>query len=112
STRARRSGRTPRGPSRCSTSSATRTASACSSAWARRSAGLRLLFPTFRFWARGGRVGCLWGGVASHLLSGGGGGWRAPFLAAYMLGFVAWVRRPQAVLLSSRANAAPQEVKV
>jgi len=73
--------------------------------------GIALLFPNFAFWAACGLFLIMTGAVYSHMTHGQAALWAAPVLAAYMLGFVAWVRRPQAVLLPSRARP-PQEVKV
>jgi uncharacterized membrane protein len=76
--------------------------------------GIALLFPNFAFWAACGLFAIMMGAIYSHMTHGQAALWAAPVLAAYMLGFVAWVRRPQAVLLSSQAqhDPAPQEVKV
>jgi uncharacterized membrane protein YphA (DoxX/SURF4 family) len=68
--------------------------------------GIALLFPIAAFWAACGLFVIMVGAVYSHLANGQAALVGAPVLAAFMLGFVAWVRRPQAMLLAPR-----QEVK-
>jgi uncharacterized membrane protein len=67
--------------------------------------GIALLFPNFAFWAACGLFTIMLGAIYSHLTHGQAALLGAPVLAAFMLAFVAWVRRPQAFLI------APREVK-
>lgn len=64
--------------------------------------GIALLFPMVSFWAACGLLVIMAGAVYSHLSNGQAALVGAPILAAFMLAFVAWVRRPQAVLIAPR----------
>ena len=65
-------------------------------------AGAIGLSSRFAFWAACGLIPIMIGAVHTHLVSGQAALVGAPLLAAAMLAFVAWVRRPQALLLASR----------
>lgn len=68
--------------------------------------GIALLFPNFAFWAACGLLMIMSGAVYSHMTHGQEALWATPVLTSYILGFIAWVRRPQAFLIGT-----PEEVK-
>ncbi|HXX49050.1 MAG TPA: DoxX family protein [Myxococcota bacterium] len=64
------------------------------------SGGLGLLIPRLATWAGAGLICVMIGAVYTHLSIGDGAHAPFPAIVGLLCAFIAWVRRPQALLLS------------